>query len=977
MLTRRLPSTRPTPALLWALLGSATLLYAQPSVLTWHNDNARTGQNLQETQLTPATVNMSNFGKLFSLSVDGLVDAEPLYVPGLSIPSLGPHNVVFVVTEHDSAYAFDADTGVQLWHVSLLLSGEQTSDDRGCGQVSPEIGITSTPVIDPYMGPHGTMYAVAMSKNGSVYHHRLHALDITTGSEQFGGPVDVQATYPTTGGGHTTFDPKQYKERAALLLWNGTVYTSFASHCDDAPYSAWVIGYAETNFSQVSVLNLTPNGSEGSVWQAGAGPAADASGNIFVLLANGTFDTTLNTNGFPINGDYGNAFVKIASGATSVADYFTMDNTVSESNGDVDLGSGGPMLLPALNDSHGNSRNLAVGAGKDGNIYVVDTANMGKFSSSSDDIYQQLSGALPGGAWSSPAWFNGTLYYGGVNDRVKAFAFSSGMFGSTPASESTHSFGYPGATPSISANGSSNGVVWVAENTNPAVLHAYDASNVATELYNSNQAPNGRDNFGVGNKYIVPMIANGKVYVGTTNGVGVFGLLNLAAKRPAEQSSTYAPGFSDASKAVDGNTDGNFWDASVSHTNQDANAWWQVDLGASAAVSSIVVWNRTDCCGDRLSDYWVFVSDTPFLPTDTPATLQSRAGTWSSHQTTQPNPSASITIAGAQGRYVRVQLSGTNYLGLAEVQVFGTLAGPLAQDIAVNKAASQSSTLYPGKTDASKAADGNTDGNFWDGSVSHTNQDANAWWQVDLGASATVSSIVVWNRTDCCGDRLSDYWVFVSDTPFGSTDTPATLQSRAGTWSSHQTAEPSPSASIIVASAEGRYVRVQLSGTDYLSLAEVQLFGTLTGPAPQDQALNKAATQSSTYSASTIASKAVDGNTDGNFWDGSVSHTNQDANAWWQVDLGASATVSTIMVWNRTDCCGDRLSDYWVFVSNTPFGPSDTPTTLQSRAGTWSSHQTAEPDRSASISVPSVQGRYVRVQLSGTNYLSLAEVQIF
>src|SRR5579872_7351154 len=770
-----------TGVLLWIAWSWATLLHGQPSVLTWHNDNARTGQNLQETQLTPVNVNSSNFGKLFTIPVDGLVDAEPLYVPRLAIPNQGTHNVVFLVTEHDSAYAFDADTGTQLWHVSVLLPGEQTSDNRGCGQVTPEIGITSTPVIDPQMGPHGTMYLVAMSKNGSTYYQRLHALDITTGAEEFGGPVAVQASYPKAAGGTTTFDPKQYKERAALLLWNGTVYTSFASHCDDAPYSAWVIGYNESSLSQASVLNLTPNGSEGSVWQAGAGPAADANGNIFVLLANGTFDTTLNASGFPSKGDYGNAFVRIAAGGTAVADYFSMDNTVSESNGDVDLGSGGPMLLPALRDSQGNVRNLAVGAGKDGNIYVVDTANMGKFNAGADGIYQQLSGALPGGAWSSPAWFNGTMYYGGVNDKLKAFAFSGGSFGRAPASESTHSFGYPGATPSISANGSSNGIVWVTENSNPAVLHAYDSRNLSTELYNSNQAANGRDNFGAGNKYIVPMITNGNVYVGTTNGVGVFGLLNLAVNRPAEQSSTYEPGFSDASKAVNGNTDGSFWDGSVSHTNQDTNAWWQVDLGASATVSSIVVWNRTDCCGDRLSDYWLFVSDTPFASTDTPATLQSRAGTWSSHQTVQPNPSTSITVPSAQGRYVRVQLSGTNYLSLAEVQVFGTLtsaqsppAGAPPQNLAQGQPATQSSTYEPGITDASRAVDGNTDGNFADHSVSHTNQDANAWWQVDLGASATVSSIVVWNRTDCCGNRLSDYWVFVSNTPFESTDTPTT-----------------------------------------------------------------------------------------------------------------------------------------------------------------------------------------------------------
>jgi len=506
----------------------------QVSVLTWHNDNFRTGQNLQETALTPANVTSSTFGRLFTLSVDGKVDAEPLYVPSLAIPNQGTHNVLFVVTEHDSVYAFDADTSTQLWHVSLLGSGETTSDNRGCDQVDPEIGITSTPVIDPHMGPHGTMYAVAMSKNGSTYFQRLHALDLTTGAEQFNGPMVVQATYPGTGdgsvGGTLTFDPKQYKDRAGLVIWNGVVYTSWSSHCDDFPYTGWVIGYNESNLSRVSILNLTPNGSDGAIWGAGAGPAVDASGNIFLLMANGTFDTTL-TNGFPSNGDYGNAFVKIAAGGTSVSDYFTMSNTTSESNGDEDLGSGGAILLPTLNDAQGKPHDLAVGAGKDGNIYVVDRANMGKYNPNSNSVYQELPSAV-GGVFSSPAWFNGTLYYGGSSDTLKAFAFAGGKFGTSPASQSALSFIYPGTTPSISANGASNGIVWAAENSAPATLHAYNAANLATELYNSNQAANSRDHFGIGNKFIVPMVVNGKVYVGTSTGVGVFGLLCGVASVP-------------------------------------------------------------------------------------------------------------------------------------------------------------------------------------------------------------------------------------------------------------------------------------------------------------------------------------------------------------------------------------------------------------------------------------------------------------
>jgi hypothetical protein len=321
-----------------------------------------------------------------------------------------------------------------------------------------------------------------------------------------------------------------------------------------------------------------------------------------------------------------------------------------------------------------------------------------------------------------------------------------------------------------------------------------------------------------------------------------------------------------------------------------------------------------------------------------------------------------------------VQLSGTDFLALAEVQVLGLLQGP-AEDLAVNKVASQSS-IY-GTADASKAVDGNPDGVFLDASVAHTVFDQNAWWQVDLGASATISSIVVWNRTDCCGSRLSDYWVFVSDTPFAPTDTPSILQNRAGTWSSHQMVQPNPSSTITIAGAQGRYVRVQLSGTDFLALAEVQVFGVLQAAAP-NLALNQSATQSSIYlPGATDGSAAVDGNTSGVFADGAMASTSYDAHAWWQVDLSSPVTVGSIVVWNRTDCCADRLSDFWVFISNTPFGPSDTPATLQNRSGTWSSHQTTQPNPATVIGVPEIQGRYVRVQLSGTDFLSLAEVQVF
>jgi hypothetical protein len=285
------------------------------------------------------------------------------------------------------------------------------------------------------------------------------------------------------------------------------------------------MGYSESTLAQTAVLNLTPNGNEGSIWMAGSGLAADANGNIYFLDANGTFDTTLNANGFPASGDYGNGFMKVstANNSLTVADYFEMHNTVSESNNDEDLGSGGALVLPDLKDSSQTVHHLAVGAGKDSTIYVVNRDSMGKFNAQSDSIYQEIGSAI-GGVWSMPAYFNNTVYYAAVNDTLKAFPISNAKLATAAASNSTNSFPYPGATPSISANGTNGGIVWAVENASPAVLHAYDATSL-TELYNSNQATNSRDHFGNGNKFITPMIVNGKVYVGTPAGVAVFGLL--------------------------------------------------------------------------------------------------------------------------------------------------------------------------------------------------------------------------------------------------------------------------------------------------------------------------------------------------------------------------------------------------------------------------------------------------------------------
>jgi hypothetical protein len=341
--------------LLWLSLFAAPLvpLAAQPNVLTYHNDVARTGQNLAETILTTGNVNAATFGKLFQPTLDGLVDAQPLYVFGIAIPNQGTHNLLIVATENDSLYALDADTGAQLWKVSLLATGSTASDNRNCSQVTPQIGITSTPVIGVKAGSsEGAIFAVAMSKDSAGnYHQRLHKVSLTTGKPLVAA-VEITGKYPGSGedssGGYAYFVPSRYKERSGLLLLGGEVYLGWASNCDDPPYTGWIMGYDATTLAQTTVLDVTPNGAEGAIWGAGAGFAADSSGYIYFLDANGTFDTTLNSQNFPINGDFGNAFIKLsaAGGKLSVADYFTMYNTTSESAGDVDLGSGGAWCCP-------------------------------------------------------------------------------------------------------------------------------------------------------------------------------------------------------------------------------------------------------------------------------------------------------------------------------------------------------------------------------------------------------------------------------------------------------------------------------------------------------------------------------------------------------------------------------------------------------------------------------------------------------
>jgi len=515
-----------------------TVEAAGTSVTTYHNDNMRDGWNSSETELTPQNVNATAFGKLRVLTTDGKVDAQPLYVSNLLIAGQ-TRNVLITVSEHGTAFAFDADEGSELWHATTLGTNETPSDDHSCAQISPEIGITDTPVIDRSYGANGAVFLVAMSKDSQgAYHQRLHALDLTTGAQLGNSPSEIEATFPGNGygstGGMQVFAPGSYAERVGLLLMNGQIYMAWTSHCDVDPYTGWLMAYSESTLQQTGVLNLTPNGPStphyaagaGSIWMSGSGLVGDAHGNVYFLDGNGTFDATLDGNHFPSQGDFGNAFLKISTNGDklAVADYFATHNTLVQSPADQDLGSGGVLLLPDMVDAGGVTRSLAVGAGKDRNIYVVDRTNMGKYNGRSNTMYQEVSSALSGGIFSVPAFFNNTVFYAASGDYLKAFPITQALLATTAATQSTNTFGFPGATPSVSSNGTENGIVWAIETQSGAgILHAYDATNLGSELYNSNQASGIRDHFPY-SKYVPPAIANGKVFVGTTTGVAVFGL---------------------------------------------------------------------------------------------------------------------------------------------------------------------------------------------------------------------------------------------------------------------------------------------------------------------------------------------------------------------------------------------------------------------------------------------------------------------
>jgi hypothetical protein len=513
-----------------SISASATAWFTDyPGMMTYHADQYRTGVNSRELALSAATVNRTSFGKLFSYQVDGQIYAQPLYVANLNIDGTF-HNVVYVATEHDGVYAFDADGRLQfpLWYRSLLdpAHGVTTLSKQANGLISPEIGITSTPVIDP--GTQ-TIYVVALTVENDTPIHRLHALDLATGSEKFGGPLQISGSYAGV-----TFNSGRQLQRPVLLLLNGDVYIGFGSHGDYPPYQGWLFAYSANSGSlqQIAILSTAPSAGGAAVWMSGDGPAADDSGNLYVVTGNGDFN--LNTGGMVA----GDSFLKLGS-LLQVLDYFTPSNWSYLNTQDLDLGSGGLILPPAQPDALG--LNLVICGGKDGLIYVVNRDNMGHFSASnSNDAALQkvpLGGPEPtNGNWFTPAVWQNWIYFGATNDSIKQYQFTNGLLSSAPLAQSAQKFAYPGATPTISTDGTS-GILWVLDNSayfggtpdgdvntpGPAVLHAYRADNLGDELYNSAQAGS-HDTAGTAIKFTTPTIANGHVYVGGAGALTVYGL---------------------------------------------------------------------------------------------------------------------------------------------------------------------------------------------------------------------------------------------------------------------------------------------------------------------------------------------------------------------------------------------------------------------------------------------------------------------
>ena len=642
---------------------------AQTSILTQHYDNSRTGQNTAETILTTSNVNSSTFGKLFWIPVDGYVYAQPLYVPGVTIPGNGIHNVLYIATEHDSIYAVDADNGAPLWNVSYLINGAttlSTNDVGGTQDINPEMGITGTPTIDPTTN---TLYVVVNTKEGASIVYRLHAVDITSGAEKFGGPVLMSASVPGSapdGNGSTVpFNPQWANQRPGLLLLNGFLYVGFGSHGDNGPWHGWILAYNAATLQQTGTWCTSPNGKGNGIWGAGSGLTADAAGNIYVATGNG--DDTVATPAPPPSTtiDYGDSIVKLSAtnGVPVPTDYFTPFNQASLDSADTDLGSGGVLALP---DQPGPFPHILIQSGKQGEIYVVnrdkltsDGSHYCNGCSSDPEIIQPLAGTA--GLWSMPAYWNSQIYMWGNSGHLVAYSLTNGMLSQSPTSSSAESSNFPGSTPVVSSNGTTNGIVWAVESDayttdGPAILRAYTATNVSNLLYGSNLTA-GRDTMGNAVKFVVPVVTNGKVYVGAQKEVDVFG---LTAGWPQSAAPIFNPLAGSYATGVQ---------VAISSTTANATIFYTTDGSTPTGISTLytgpitvnatTTFNAVTIANGFLQSP---VSSATFTigSATSPPDFSPAGGTYSSSQTVQlsdttPNPTIYYTTDGSQPTHASPQ----------------------------------------------------------------------------------------------------------------------------------------------------------------------------------------------------------------------------------------------------------------------------------------------------------------------------------
>ena len=577
---------------------------AQVPMVTQHSDIARSGANTSETTLTTGNVNTSTFGKLFTESVDGQVYAQPLYLPNVQVTGKGAHNVVYIATENDSVYAFDGDSsGSALWQANLASSSHGAGSgatavpeaDVNSTDISPKYGITGTPVIDPNTG---TLYVVSFTLEGSSssdssYILRLHALDVTNGSEKMGGPIKIKASVSGTGngssGGTLAFDAKAENQRGGLLLLNGVLYIPFGSHGDKGPWHGWILSYNASNLHPIGAFCTTPNGVGGGIWMGGNGVAGEVNdpgghpyGRMFFTTANGDYTATKPySNGM----DFGDTVMNmdLTNGVPTVTDEFTPFNQASLDAIDGDLGSGGALIVPG---------DELVQIGKEATIYLMNRENLGGYNSGSDNVVQEIANGSSGngstksewgdGLWGGPAYWNNNVYIGGSGDTIntaggpiKTFSLSGGRLSTSPTSQSSHKYFYTGTTPTISSNGTSNGILWSLEpinyGQNPGVVWAYDANDLSTVLYNSNMKSG--DGPGIILKMAIPTVANGKVYMGGagapySGGTGMFAVYGLLGGTPKAATPVLNPATETFQNSVS---------VSISDSTQNSTIYYTTD----------------------------------------------------------------------------------------------------------------------------------------------------------------------------------------------------------------------------------------------------------------------------------------------------------------------------------------------------------------------------------------------------------------